>query len=46
MIVEITGKQENIDNAIKMFEEFEIVGIARTGATVMHREKEDIGSTV
>jgi acetolactate synthase-1/3 small subunit len=35
MIVEITGKQENIDSAI--------VGIARTGATVMHREEEDMG---
>lgn len=43
MIVEITGKQENIDNAIKLFEEFGIVGIARTGATVMHREEEDMG---
>jgi acetolactate synthase-1/3 small subunit len=43
MIVEITGKQENIDSAITMFEEFGIVGIARTGATVMHREEEDMG---
>jgi len=43
MIVEITGKQENIDNAIRLFEEFGIEGIARTGATVMHREKEDMG---
>ncbi len=43
MIVEITGKQENIDNAIRLFEEFGIIGIARTGATVMHREEEDMG---
>ena len=43
MIVEITGKQENIDNAIRMFEELGIAGIARTGATVMYREKEDMG---
>jgi Trk K+ transport system NAD-binding subunit len=43
MIVEITGKQENIDSAIKLFEEFGIVGIARTGATVMYREAEDMG---
>ena len=43
MIVEITGKQENIDSAVKMFEDFGILGIARTGATVMHREKEDMG---
>jgi acetolactate synthase-1/3 small subunit len=43
MIVEVTGKQEKIDSAIKMFEEFGIVGIARTGATVMHREEEDMG---
>jgi len=43
MIVEITGKQENIDNAIKMFEEFGILGIARTGATVIYREEEDMG---
>jgi hypothetical protein len=26
-----------------MFEEFGILGIARTGATVMHREDEDMG---
>lgn len=43
MIVEITGKQDNIDSAIKLFEEFGIVGIARTGATVMYREEEDMG---
>ena len=43
MIVEITEKQENIDNAIRLFEEFGIEGIARTWATVMHREKEDMG---
>src|SRR4030067_541370 len=43
MIVELTGKRENIDNAIRLFEEFGIEGIARTGATVMHREKEDMG---
>ncbi len=43
MIVEITGKQENIDSAIQMYKEFGIVGIARTGATVMHRETEDMG---
>ena len=43
MIVEITGKQENITGAIKMFEEFGIVGVARTGATVMYREEEDMG---
>jgi acetolactate synthase I/III small subunit len=43
MIVEITGKQENIDNALRMFEEFGIIGVARTGATVMFREDEDMG---
>ncbi len=43
MIVEITGKQDNVDSAIKLFEEFGIVGIARTGATVMYREEEDMG---
>ncbi len=43
MIVEITGKQENIDSAIQMYKEFGIVGVARTGATVMHREEEDMG---
>lgn len=43
MIVEITGKQENIDTAIGMFEDFGIIGVARTGATVMHREVEDMG---
>ncbi|HSL99935.1 MAG TPA: acetolactate synthase small subunit [Candidatus Limnocylindria bacterium] len=43
MIVEITGKQENIDNALRMFEEFGIIGVARTGATVMYREEEDMG---
>lgn len=43
MIVEITGKQENLDGAIRMFGEFGIEGIARTGATVMHRETEDMG---
>jgi len=43
MIVEITGKQENIDSAIKLFEEFGIAGIARTGATVMYRDEEDMG---
>ena len=43
MIVEITGKQENIDSAIQMYKEFGIVGVARTGATVMHRETEEMG---
>lgn len=43
VIVEIAGKQENIEEAIKMFEDFGIIGIARTGATVMHREEEDMG---
>ena len=43
MIVEITGKQENIDSAIKLFEEFGIAGIARTGATVMYRDEENMG---
>lgn len=43
MIVEITGKQENIDSAIRTFEDFGVAGVARTGATVMHREKEDMG---
>jgi acetolactate synthase-1/3 small subunit len=43
MIVEITGKQENLDGAIRMFEDFGIEGVARTGATVMHREAEDMG---
>jgi len=43
MIVEITGKQDNIDSAIKVFEEFGIAGIARTGATVMYRDEEDMG---
>jgi acetolactate synthase-1/3 small subunit len=43
MILELTGKQENIEGAIKMFEDFGILGIARTGATVMHREEEDMG---
>ena len=43
MIVEITGKQENVDNALRMFEEFGIIGVARTGATVMFREEEDMG---
>jgi acetolactate synthase-1/3 small subunit len=43
MIVEITGKQENIDSAIRTFEDFGVAGVARTGATVMHREEEDMG---
>lgn len=43
MIVEITGKRENIEGAVKMFEEFGILGIARTGATVMHRDEENMG---
>ena len=43
MIVDITGKQENIDSAIRTFEDFGVAGVARTGATVMHREKEDMG---
>jgi acetolactate synthase-1/3 small subunit len=43
MIVEITGKREHVDGAVEMFEEFGIDGIARTGATVMHREEEDMG---
>ena len=43
MILEITGKQENIESAIRMFEDFGILGIARTGATVLHRGDEDMG---
>lgn len=43
MIVEITGKRENIEGAVKMFEDFGILGIARTGATVMHRDEENMG---
>ncbi|NJD61611.1 MAG: acetolactate synthase small subunit [Deltaproteobacteria bacterium] len=43
MIVELTGKQENLEGTIRVFEEFGILGIARTGATVMHREDEDMG---
>lgn len=43
MILEITGKQENIEGAIRMFEDFGILGIARTGATVLHRGDEDMG---
>jgi acetolactate synthase-1/3 small subunit len=43
MIVEIAGKQENVEGIIRMFEDFGILGIARTGATVMHREDEDMG---
>jgi acetolactate synthase-1/3 small subunit len=43
MIVEIAGRQENIESTIRIFEEFGILGIARTGATVMHREDEDMG---
>jgi acetolactate synthase-1/3 small subunit len=43
MIVEISEKQENIEGTIQMFEDFGILGIARTGATVMHREDEDMG---
>lgn len=43
MIVEITGKQENIEGAIRMFENFGVLGIARTGATVLHRGDEDMG---
>jgi len=43
MIVEITEKQENIEGTIKRFEDFGILGVARTGATVMHRENEDMG---
>ena len=43
MIVEIADRQENVESTIRMFEEFGILGIARTGATVMHREDEDMG---
>jgi acetolactate synthase-1/3 small subunit len=43
MIVEIAGKLENIESTIQMFEDFGILGIARTGATVMHRGEEDMG---
>jgi acetolactate synthase-1/3 small subunit len=43
MIVEITGKQETTESAIRMFEDFGIMGIARTGATVIHRGDEDMG---
>jgi len=43
MIVEIAGKQENIESTIQMFEDFGILGVARTGATVIHREDEDMG---
>lgn len=43
MIVELTGKQENLEDTIRVFEEFGILGIARTGATVIHREDEDMG---
>jgi acetolactate synthase-1/3 small subunit len=43
MIVELTGKQESLEDTIRLFEEFGILGIARTGATVMHREDEDMG---
>jgi len=43
MIVEITGKQDNVESAMALFEEFGILGIARTGATVMHREEERMG---
>jgi acetolactate synthase-1/3 small subunit len=43
MIVEIAGRQENVESTIRTFEEFGILGIARTGATVMHREDEDMG---
>ena len=43
IIVEITGKQDNIESAIALFQEFGILGIARTGATVMHREEEEMG---
>jgi acetolactate synthase-1/3 small subunit len=43
MIVELTGKQESLEDTIRVFEEFGILGIARTGATVMHREDEDMG---
>ena len=43
MIVEITGKQDNVESAMALFEEFGILGIARTGATVMHREEEQMG---
>lgn len=43
MIVEITGKQDKVEDIIRVFEDFGILGIARTGATVMHREDEDMG---
>ena len=43
MIVEITEKQENIESTIQRFEDFGVLGIARTGATVMHRENEEMG---
>ena len=43
MIVEIAGKQETIDSTIRMFDDFGILGIARTGATVMHRGDEEMG---
>jgi acetolactate synthase-1/3 small subunit len=43
MIVELTGKQEDLGDTIRVFEEFGILGIARTGATVIHREDEDMG---
>ncbi|MEI6223027.1 MAG: acetolactate synthase small subunit [bacterium] len=43
VILEIVGKKPNIDNAIAMFEAFGILGIARTGPTVMHRDEEDMG---
>lgn len=43
MIVEITGKQDNVESAMALFSEFGILGIARTGATVMYREEEPMG---
>lgn len=43
MIVEITGRQDQVEGAIRMFEEFGVLGVARTGATVMYRDEEDMG---
>jgi len=43
MIVEVTGKQDNVESAVALFAEFGILGVARTGATVMYREEEPMG---
>ncbi len=43
MIVEFSDSPAKIENAITVFGDIGLLGVARTGATVIHKETEDMG---